>query len=747
MMFFRKPVFMVSLFTVIFLTGLAQAVNMEVGPYVQFTGPYSAVVRWDTEVNRNSIVEYGISEGSLDQRVESGTSTTTHEIALNNLQWRTKYYCRVGYDNGGEVFTDVFRFDNRLNYTRKDVSAISSPYPVDSLTPLYEEAADRIIAQTGITKGYCLVYGCRDGRLAFELARRSDMMVLGVDADANKISFAREKLLAADVYGTRVTVHHAADMNNLTFSKNFFNLIVSDHAISDGQCVGSAEEMFRVLRPDGGVAYIGQPDSCPSELTASELTTWLNIYFSPGDYTLTDDTNGVWAKVIRDPLPGSGNWPRQFGQPDNAANSNDDLGGATLRGDLQTQWLGWPGADFGADRNPRMPPPIMVHGRLFHQGLNRIAALDSYNGALYWSLEIPNVMRVNTPRECGYVTADDDHLFIAVDDDCWQLDGNTGLRVFTHKLNDPGKEWGYVARSGSLLYGSAQFDDAHYTQIWGIIPGWYDNRTDPAVTAKICSKYLFANNAATGTRVWTYDSADADKGVIINSTITMGNGRLYFVESRDPDVESYSSGRIGIADLWDSQYLVARNTDTGAAIWAQPINTADGVPVFYLDYTAETLILVSSDTTTSLYNIYAYDATTGNPKAGWTTNPVTLSWTSDNHGHHIQHPVIVGGKIFLDQKVYNLSDGTYTGLPMPARGGGCASMIGTASSIIYRGNPSRHLCMWDFQANQTSYWPLVRPSCWLSTIAGGNMVLSPEGGGGCSCNEWFQTSMGFVIAD
>ena len=32
------------------------AISPEVGPYVQFTGPDSALVRWDTSSNSNSIV-------------------------------------------------------------------------------------------------------------------------------------------------------------------------------------------------------------------------------------------------------------------------------------------------------------------------------------------------------------------------------------------------------------------------------------------------------------------------------------------------------------------------------------------------------------------------------------------------------------------------------------------------------------------------------------------------------------------
>ena len=723
----------------------AQAVNVDVGPYVEFTGPFTAVVRWDTAEGHDSIVEYGTT--SLGSRVQDATITTTHQIILSNLQCRTKYYYRIGYSSGaGEVITNVQTLDNAINYTRMDCSSVPSPYPVDSLSPLYETAAEHIVSQTGIRKGYCLVYGCGEGRLAFELAKLSDMTIVGVDTDVSKINTGINKLMRAGVYGARIKLRQVASLEILPFTKSFFNLTVSDLNISEGGCAGYAAEMFRVLRPSSGITYFGQPKGCPTELAQAELEAWLDA--GGLTYVTTNDDDGLWCKVIRGSLPGAADWPRQYGNPDNAAYTGDTLEGATQTGQLMIQWIGWPGADFGADRNPRMPPPVMANGRLYHQGLDRILAMDSYNGAIYWSLEIPGLLRVNTPRDGGYVCADRDGLYIAVDDDCWFLDGDTGIRTKTYKLNDEGLEWGYVGVSGDKLYGSAQLDGAHYTNIWGDL-GWYDSRSDAATTAKICSKYLFANDLQSGSRVWTYDSTDADKGVIINPTITIVGGRIYFVESRDPDVENYTSGRIGIADLWNQQYLVGLNADSGAILWQQSISPVRGVPVFYLVYANETLILVSSNTDTSKYYLYAYDANTGAPKAGWSSNPVSHSWSTDNegrpidnHGAHMQHPVVVGNKLYLEPRGYDINTGADLGITIGGREG-CATRAGTAGALVYRG-AGRNIAMWDINSGAVTVWSGIRPSCWLSTIPGGGMVLSPEGGGGCSCNGWLNTSIGFI---
>ena len=52
--------------------------------------------------------------------------------------------------------------------------------------------------------------------------------------------------------------------------------------------------------------------------------------------------------------------------------------------------------------------------------------------------------------------------------------------------------------------------------------------------------------------------------------------------------------------------------------------------------------------------------------------------------------------------------------------------------------------MWDSATGQVSSWYNLRPSCWLSVIAAGGVLLAPEGGGGCSCGNWLEASVGFV---
>jgi outer membrane protein assembly factor BamB len=284
-----------------------------------------------------------------------------------------------------------------------------------------------------------------------------------------------------------------------------------------------------------------------------------------------------------------------------------------------------------------------------------------------------------------------------------------------------------------MLYGSAQLDGAHYTNIWGD-SGWYDTPSGP-VTYKVCSKYVFADDKVTGSRLWTDNRPE--RGIIINSTITIGGSSLYFVESRNWAVKAYPSGRIGLAELWLDQYIVALDKDSGTKLWQQAIDTADGTVVFYMQYADEKLFIASSD---NRYNIYAYDARNG--IALWSNNH---PWTNNSHSGHMQHPVIVGDTIYLEPNGYDLDTGSLV-TSQVGRHAGCATYAGTAGALIYRG-ASGNIAMWDINSGAVTTWSGIRPSCWLSTIPGGGMVLSPEGSGGCSCNGWLNTSISFIRSE
>ena len=701
----------------------AEPLQFATRPWLQYLSRDSVAVFFETEKPVAVVVEYG--KGQAMDKNESGKANTSHRLVLSGLEPATACSYRIKAGSAQtQAVSETYEFDTTFNFTPYSVPPVGNSYTADPAAQLYARAAEQILRRTGVTKGYCLVLGCGKGQLAYELAKRSDLTVIGVDEDTGNIAEARKRLQAAGVYGTRITVRQVpARGAPLPFTGCFANLVVSESMMAQGKCPGDASEMFRVLRPQGGVACLG-PNKTVGKDTVQQ---WLNA--AGLKYEIEDSQDGLWFTVKRGPLPGVAWWSHQYGDAGNSGCSGETLQGVTGVGDMAIQWFGQPGADFGLDRNPRMPAPLATNGRLFHQGMNRLVALDCYNGAVLWSLEIPDLRRVNMPRDAGNWCADDDSLFVAVKEKCLAFDARDGRLVSAWGLPDarlrPTHEWGYVARAGDKLYGSSVRKGAAYTEFRGGI-GWYDGR-DGAGTEKVCSDDLFAVEKDTDKVAWRYAN-----GVIINTTIAIGGGRVYFVESRNAQLKASDSRRVGSPLLWSDQYLVALDANTGAKLWEQKLAVEPGVTVFYLIYADGALVIASS--ASGKYNLYCYEAADG--RLRWQAGH---DWLSNNHGAHMQHPVVAANMLFVKPRCYDTKTGAATAKLIPQ--GSCGTVAGTRHALVFRTGAVQ---MWDIASAKLSGWDFLRPSCWLSTVPAGGMVLSPEGGGGCSCGLWMEISCGFL---
>jgi len=652
------------------------------------------------------VVEYGENDVS-EHTVTDPALTTDHAVTIKGLKPNTTYSYRVQSSRGGSPWvSEVFSLETNCNYSLPDIPDRTSQDTGVQGTEAIEDAAAWILEDSGISRGYCLVLGSGNGRFAYELARRSRLRVVGVEADPDTVAEARSLLTREGIYGPRATVREVESLSRLPFPGHFANLVVAE-PLSESDPI--FEEIMRVLRPNGGSVYLGLAEA-------------------GGDPY-------AWRVVQKPPLPGARDWSHQYAGAHNSACSNDDLQGATGTGEMEVQWFGRPGGDAVMDRNPRKPAPLSTNGRLFLQGFNRIVTMDAYNGAILWSLEIPELRRVNMPRDCSNWCADNDYVYVAIKDACWRLDAATGELVQTYTLSaDPaqdGYDWGFLASAGSQILGTQTRKGAAYTEYWGK-KYWYDLMIGSG-NDKVCSDLIFAMDKNSGAREWSYSD-----GMIINSTITVGGEYVYFVTCRNPQVEASGEGRVNNALLWKDLVLVALDRQGGQVAWEKPIQPWAGSVVFYLGYTDDpgpTLVLASSGF--FLYALYAYDARTGDDL--WSAfHP----WPGQDHGDHMQHAALVDGMACLYPRCYRIGDGQTLPFDMPPRSG-CPTVAAGSRVFVYRGEGG-NIALWDSRDNLASFWDRLRPGCWLSAIPAGGMILAPEGGAGCSCGKWLQTSVCFT---
>ncbi|MBT3914693.1 MAG: methyltransferase domain-containing protein, partial [Verrucomicrobia bacterium] len=484
--------------------------ELSAGPYLAFTSPDEAVVRWETAKPMPTHLAYGTTP-TLQNRIDLPKKTRQHEVLLPGIEPGAIYQYSVGVEQDGQTqWLAPATAEADFNYSRPVITGVESPFAEDERMRKSRAAAESIVAATGIRKGYAIDYGCGEGRLAFALAKRTELTVIGVTADADEAARARAAVRRAGIYGTRVIIHHRR-LAKLSHTDHMFNLAVSSELLHHDKLPGDRAELLRVLRPSGGVLALG---GLPQSGLAKLITG------SPLARGTTTESSGELLLAKRKPLDGAGKWTHTYGTAAQTANSGDKI---VNGGKMALQWFGKPGARGMIDRQGRNPPPLTSNGFLYVQGDNRIWGQDAFNGTILWNYEFPSELRrVNTPRDGSNMCSDDSSLFVAMRDRAYRFDGQTGrlLRSFP-VISNGAANWGYIANDDGLLFGGSVKPGSEYTKFKGT-PYWYDS-SGTQDTAKVCSDNLFAIDKQTGSKKWEYSG-----GKIINTTIAIGGGRVYF---------------------------------------------------------------------------------------------------------------------------------------------------------------------------------------------------------------------------
>ncbi len=698
-----------------------QPASLEAGPYVHFCDAGEVTVYYKTSAPAPSSVQFGPAP-ALTETVTDAVAKTTHAVKITGITPETGYSYRIVI-NGTPA--ETHEFYSAFDAPPAPVAAGINPYPVDALTPLYEQAAEHIINTSGITHGICIDYGCGQGRLAYEIAKRSQLRIIGFESDSTKVQQARAVLDQAGVYGMQISIFEAS-MADLKCRDYTANLIVSDAMIANGTCPGTAEEMFRVLRPDGGVAVLGQPSDCPNPLSEATLDTWLGTY---GDSV----TNGgdVWSTITRAPLSGAGKWTHFYADTGNTTNSGD----TRVDNSMKVLWYGNPGPRYVIDRHNRPMSSLYNKGIVVTPGVHRLMAYDAYNGTKYWDMAIPESAKTVAFRDTGWAALSDDSAFAVHKNDCAQMDLKTGELKASFQapqlVAGQNRNWGYLAVDGNNIIGSAQKEGASYighNRDHSSL-AYYSNR--PAST----SEYLFSIDTQTGTVNWTYKRSPGS--AIINPCILVAGNYVYFVESRNSAAYNDADGRVQLSSL-TSEYLVKLDKTTGVEVDSQSVNLPY-TQVMYLSYVpSQDLILATGSYTSGshIYDHYAYHAS--NLNLAW-SGSYNSGTGADGHGEQDQHPVIVGDILYSKFYKLDLNNGSTSSLGLST--GGCGALSGCQTHLFARnGSP----CMYALPSvGASKLTSETRIGCWVNMMAAGGLVIAPESGAGCSCDFQIQASMVF----
>lgn len=664
------------------------------GPYLTFTSPAEAEVRWTTAEPQPSLVS--LTDAGRTTTFSAPDRVTDHRMTISGLRHNRTSAYRIGQSaSDGVIWTRDYECDTFFNFTSN---------PTRLVEPLLwdKEGWPESAKEVSESNGLGVLYGDFSAEEVLAVVGRTRLRYVLMSSNEEHVSLLRRQLLEKNCYGHRIAVMPVQHGDQLPIVGACANLV-----IAKSPPPSSLEELKRVVRPNGGRLFV------------------------------TDESGSLELRLVlvREELAGAADWTHLYGTPDNSAFAGEKLGGATRSAELNVQWVGRPGPRYQADRSGRKPSPLVADGRMFLQGLDRIIAVDVFNGSILWAVEIPGIGRFNVPRDCGNWCATDRFVFLVVNDRCWKLSAKTGAVLSQFHVSDDAtthRDWGFVATAEGLLYGSDLPEGTSWSDFWGDAnAGWYDARAGE-VTYPICSDRLFCRNSESGELKWEYQ-----RGVVLNSTVTISDGTMYFVESRSESVLNSSERRVGDPKLWEDLHLVAVDARTGSPKWERRLSVNGPQVVSYLAHSQGQLTFVTS--ADAEFQVSSFGDENGD--ALWTTSAPWDGGKGD-HGKAMMRPAISGDRIFLRPHVLSLADGRIRKEKMPD-GHGCGTYACTDGSVVYR---AKTVTMWSPEDRAVSTWDRLRPDCWLSTIPANGMLLSPEGGGGCSCGSWMETSIGFLPA-
>lgn len=329
--------------------------------------------------------------------------------------------------------------------------------------PAATDALVRRLLEDGASQdGYALVVGAGSGVLIDELLASTDLHLVVLENDPERIEALRRRYDEQGVYGRRIGILRGS-LEEGRLPAYFAEWVISESALPDdlGSPAAWLRTVYHCLRP-----YSGRAAWPCSEKLAGRLLDHLREH--PLDRGVARHEGGLFRMHRQDAPEGSSEWTHQNGDVANSVTSRDIL----VKAPLGVLWFGGPSNEGVLPRHGHGPTPQIVGGRLFIEGRNMIRAIDIYTGRLLWERELKDVGKHYdyTSHEPGanalgsnYVSLADG-VYVVYQGKCLRLDPATGKTVKTFQLprrpgEDRDPDWGYIGIEGDVLLGGADLEN------------------------------------------------------------------------------------------------------------------------------------------------------------------------------------------------------------------------------------------------------------------------------------------------
>ena len=545
-----------------------------------------------------------------------------------------------------------------------------------------ERAAEELIADSGVGRGFALVIGCGSGDLTAALAKRTDLMIYAIDGRAEQVEAARTALDSLGLAGGRVTVE-VCSPDRIPYTEYFANLIVVDTP----KPTMPAAELLRTLKPLGGVAYVPK---------RSETEAWLK---GLGNANVKIERKGQWVKLTRGPLPGAGQWTHQYGDPGNTTCSGDDL----VRAPLDILWFGDPGPGQMPSRHASIVAPLSIDGRLFVQAENTVMAYDAYNGVKLWQHDIPGVTRLGTKHgQVGNMALTKESLFAAAGTTCHRLDVATGEPLGTYQAPTSPNSWASVAVVGDTLFGS--------------------NAAGRGV-----ANMAFALDVESAKPRWVHRGK-----VLRHQSMAIGDGCMFVVEEVTP------GGKV--------RTVIALDVQTGKPRWTRELDLTGSLKVgigggeLSLIYKDQIVLLCSQPYNGHFWRQFHAGEFKRRTITALSSRDGKTVW-SGKIGYR-SRPLVVDNTVIAEPWAHDL----HTGKPVTRRhpftdteakwqflrpGHHCGCVAASRHCLFFRSGTIAYCDL--HRGEGTVHFGAQRPGCWINFVPANGVLLIPEASSGCVC--------------
>jgi outer membrane protein assembly factor BamB len=550
--------------------------------------------------------------------------------------------------------------------------------------------------------------GLTDGRLIEELLKQTELLVLGVDADAKKIDLLRRRFDAAGFLGSRVELFVGPPLA-FGFPPYLASLIISE----DREAAGFAKpfyaaKLLNALRPYGGTLCLDMPqESHPLVLPWARDAALSKI---------TVRRDGGWSLAVRvGALPGAAYWTHEAADAACTFTSQDDLAKAPLG----VLWYG-DGNQFTPykDYNHAVKPQVSG-GRVYAIAGGMLVAYDAYTGRPLWREPFKSFR-----RHARFATMEDG-IYLVADGKCLVLDPATGGTLRTFTFNASGATTAKDLRVGEDIVVVACSEVAEKD----VLHPDYENN------AYFDNHLLIGLDRKTGAELWRR----AAEQRFHNMGLALGGGLLFCTDSI-PSIAVHRAPNSAPPKESDSA-VRALDVRTGKVVWSQRIIYPQEVLRWageFTQFSAETGILLVGRKPHPIglgAVVSALDFKTGK-----------VLWEKKRIG---QAPVILHGKQFLagdaadhggTATVHDIFTGEKTST-FPFRVNGCNYIIGSKHLIMARGSTVGYA---DVEKKEYHNLRNIRSGCSNSLPAADGLLNAPNFASGCICNYPLQTSFAMV---